>query len=78
MTGEETYLYHGGNVAVRQPVIRVSGFYKDFGHGFYCTNMERQARRWALTKRPRHVVSVYRHTRDESLKTLTFIRSYQL
>ena len=36
-------LYHGSNVAVERPQILVSGFYKDFGYGFYCTNIEKQA-----------------------------------
>lgn len=25
--------------------------YKDFGYGFYCINFEKQAKRWALTKK---------------------------
>lgn len=52
-------VYHGSSVAVMKPEIRTNGFAKDFGFGFYCTVMERQARRWALSKRPAHVVSVY-------------------
>lgn len=47
---KEVVLYHGSNVAVAQPQILVSGFYKDFGYGFYCTKLEKQARKWALTK----------------------------
>lgn len=52
-------IYHGSSVAVMKPEIRTNGFAKDFGFGFYCTELERQARRWALSKRPTHVVSVY-------------------
>lgn len=48
-------LYHGTNTIVRHPEVRVSGYNKDFGFGFYCTQIERQARRWALTKRTRHI-----------------------
>lgn len=51
MPGNETILYHGSNVVVENPQILISGFYKDFGYGFYCTNIEKQARKWALTKR---------------------------
>lgn len=65
-------LYHGSNIAVVQPEIRVSGFYKDFGYGFYCTAFEKQAQRWALTKRPAHVVSVYGYILDASCKVLSF------
>lgn len=52
-------IYHGSNVAVEQPQIRVFGHYKDFGYGFYCTKLEQQAKKWAMTKSPRHVVSLY-------------------
>ena len=44
-------LYHGSNVIVERPEIRVFGHYKDFGYGFYCTRIEHQARKWALTKK---------------------------
>jgi len=52
-------VYHGSNVAVPNPEIRSNGYAKDFGYGFYCTDFERQAQRWSLTKRPQHVVGVY-------------------
>ena len=66
------YLYHGSSVAVPNPQILTNGFYKDFGYGFYCTNMERQARRWALTKRNAHVVSIFSYTESSSLRILRF------
>ena len=65
-------LYHGSNVTVAQPKILVSGFYKDFGYGFYRTNIEKQARKWALTKRGNSIVSVYQYQPDSSLKVLSF------
>ena len=65
-------LYHGSNVEVKTPEIKTLGFYKDFGYGFYCTAFEKQARRWALTKRPKHVVSVYEYISDESIQLLSF------
>ena len=49
-------LYHGSNVIVQEPQILENGFYKDFGYGFYCTILEKQAKRWALTKRRRHII----------------------
>ena len=52
--------------------IITDGFYKDFGYGFYCTNLEKQAKRWALTKKHGHVVNVYSYTKDDSLNTLVF------
>ena len=51
MPNNEVVLYHGSNVVVEKPQILISGYYKDFGFGFYCTKLEKQARKWALTKR---------------------------
>ena len=65
-------IYHGSNVEVSLPQIKVTGYYKDFGFGFYCTELEKQARRWAITKRPGHVVNVYDYTPDESLRMKCF------
>lgn len=65
-------LYHGSNVRVDAPEIKTIGYYKDFGYGFYCTAIEKQACRWALTKRPAHIVSVYEYQPDVRLKVLTF------
>lgn len=65
-------LYHGSNVIVRHPEIRVAGFNKDFGFGFYCTQIEQQAKRWALTKRSNHIVCVYDYTPQSELKVKSF------
>ena len=55
---EKKMLYHGSNVVVEKPKILINGFYKDFGYGFYCTYFEKQAMRWALTKKNNHIVNV--------------------
>ena len=55
-------LYHGSNVIVQEPQILENGFYKDFGYGFYCTIIEKQAKRWALTKRRKHIVNFYEYS----------------
>lgn len=65
-------LYHGSTVSVPKPEIMVRGFYKDFGYGFYCTQFEKQAQRWALSKKDGHVVSVYQFILNSNLKILTF------
>lgn len=65
-------LYHGSNVVVDTPKILVNGFYKDFGYGFYCTVMEKQAQRWALTKKKEHVVNVYVYNKNNDLKIKKF------
>lgn len=65
-------IYHGSNIEVRMPQVIISGFYKDFGYGFYCTAFERQARKWALSKRGDSIVSQYTYTPDTTLKSLIF------
>lgn len=37
-------LYNGSAFKIENPKILTSGFYKDFGYGFYCTNIEKQAK----------------------------------
>lgn len=69
---EKMLLYHGSNVAIEKPQILASGFYKDFGYGFYCTNLEKQARKWALTKRGNHIVSVFHYQPSDGMKVLSF------
>lgn len=65
-------IYFGSNVIVNKPKIITDGFYKDFGYGFYCTNFEKQAKRWALTKKNKHVVNVYSYAENENLNCLIF------
>jgi hypothetical protein len=65
-------IYHGSNVEVKNPKILVNGFYKDFGYGFYCTNYEKQARRWALTKHGASVINFYSYEKNPELKVLNF------
>lgn len=48
---EKNIVYHGSNVEVSIPRILQNGFYKDFGYGFYCTSFEKQAKRWAMTRK---------------------------
>lgn len=69
---QNVIIYHGSNTAVEKPRILINGHYKDFGYGFYCTNMEKQAKRWALTRRGASVVSRYRYVNSKELKILEF------
>ena len=64
-------IYHGGYKAVDAPLILKSRFPKDFGEGFYCTELEQQAARWA-SRYDTSVVSVYEYTPNENLKMLVF------
>lgn len=65
-------LYHGTNMVVDKPEIRISGFSKDFGYGFYCTELEKQAQRWAISKRDPHIVCVYEYEEQDTLKVKKF------
>ena len=65
-------LFHGSNVIVQKPKVLTNGHYKDFGYGFYCTNLEKQAIKWALTKRKSHVVNVYEYKKNVDLKICSF------
>lgn len=65
-------LFHGSNMEVTSPKILTNGYYKDFGFGFYCTNIEKQAKRWAMTKKKQHIVSVYEYDENTSLKIKRF------
>ena len=69
---EKVILFHGSNVVVEKPEIRIYGHYKDFGYGFYCTRFEQQAKKWALTKKTRHIVTQYDFTLQEGLRVLIF------
>lgn len=68
----KTIIYHGSNVAVPNPQILINGYYKDFGYGFYCTNLEKQAKRWALTKKGASIVNNYSYIENKNLKALCF------
>lgn len=65
-------VYHGSNVKVEAPKILTDGFYKDFGYGFYCTIIEKQAQRWALSKKHTHIVNVYNFKKMQGLKVKKF------
>lgn len=65
-------LFHGSNVIVEKPQILQNGFYKDFGYGFYCTKFEKQAKRWALTKRKNHIVNKYLYNENMDINIKRF------
>jgi len=64
-------VYHGGYTAVETPTILKTKFPKDFGEGFYCTELEPQAARWA-SRYDTAVVSVYEYSPNKDTKTLIF------
>ena len=43
-------IFHGDSDVVKNPIIKNVGFTKDFGYGFYLTEIAQQAERWAKHK----------------------------
>lgn len=79
MIQEKTIIFHGSKEVIKTPEILVSNHSKDFGYGFYCTELFAQASRWAKRGLPGHskpkgspIVNVYFYTPNENLKVLSF------
>lgn len=68
----KSILYHGSNVIVAEPKIILNGHYKDFGYGFYCTKIETQAKRWALTRKGNSIVNRYSYVENNALRIKKF------
>ena len=64
-------IYHGGYTKIENPKIIKDRYSKDFGVGFYCTQFQHQAERWA-GKYDTPQVNVYEYTLQEDLKVLEF------
>ena len=69
---DKNIIYHGSNVEVPFPRILQNGFDKDFGYGFYCTLFEKQAKRWAMTKKGESIVNLYEYIPNDNLNILKF------
>ncbi len=75
------FLYHGSNKIIEQVDLTMSRPYKDFGQGFYCTNIKSQAeamaRRVSKLYGGESFVSVYEFNEnvflDSGVKTLFFL-----
>ena len=63
---------HGSAVVVRDPVVIKTGYNKDFGFGFYCTELREQAIRWAVRFTGVGYLSHIRYSADPSLKVKKF------
>lgn len=64
-------VYHGEYCQIEKPEIITSRYAKDFGPGFYCTELREQAIRWA-GRYDTSVVSIYDFVQDEKLNILHF------
>lgn len=75
-------LYYGSPKVIKEPFIKVTKFYKDFGWGFYCTKNEKQAIRLAIDKKDTRVdnydshtsgvLNIYEYIENVDLKILRF------
>lgn len=64
-------IFHGSYTVVEQPKIVKGRFTKDFGEGFYCTELKRQAVKWAQ-RYDTPVLNVYEYVENKSLNILKF------
>jgi hypothetical protein len=67
-------IYHGGYMEIKNPQILASKYAKDFGQGYYCTELKAQAIRWALAKFKYPTHQICFHSK-KALNCLTFICS---
>lgn len=65
-------IYHGSQLIVPEPEIRIAKFHKDFYYGFYCTLIKEQAERWATRFGNGGYISKYEYMECLELKTLKF------
>lgn len=68
-------LYHGSNIIVSEPEIRKTRYAKDFGWGFYTTEIPLQAEQWAYRRAVfggKPSVSVFHYVEDTSLNIKVF------
>ena len=64
-------VYHGGYCPIEIPEIIIGKYAKDFGAGFYCTELKEQAIRWAR-RYDTQIISIYNFEQNNELKILHF------
>lgn len=64
-------IYHGSYMEIEYPDIRKHRFTKDFSWGFYCTEIQEQAEKWA-SKFNTSIVNVYKLKNIEELNVKIF------
>lgn len=64
-------IYHGSYQPILTPEIRKARFSKDFGTGFYCTEILEQAKRWAR-RFDTPVISHYEYKETHRFDVLSF------
>lgn len=69
--GNDTIIYHGSYIPVEYPEIRTHRFTKDFSWGFYCTEIKKQAEKWA-GRYDTPIVSIYKLRNIDGLNIKVF------
>ncbi|KAA6347024.1 hypothetical protein EZS27_005498 [termite gut metagenome] len=64
-------IYHGGYCSIESPEIIKGKYAKDFGTGFYCTEIKQQAVRWAK-RYDTPVINIYDFVINHDLNILHF------
>lgn len=64
-------LYHGSYLPIEAPSIISGKFAKDFGTGFYCTEIKSQAEKWAK-RYDTSTISIYDYNENSTLNILAF------
>jgi len=69
-------LYHGGTDIVEKPIIKPLSAGRDFGMGFYCTDIRSQAEKWAgrqgHIRKQKSVLNLYEFDTDYAQQILNF------
>ena len=69
-------LYHGGTAIIEKPRIISSSIGRDFGMGFYCTDIQDQAEKWAKRqgriRKQTAFLNLYEFEMDLALSNLNF------
>jgi len=69
-------LYHGSTDIVEKPEIRPISAGRDFGRGFYCTDIRSQAEKWARRqsqiRKQETVLNIYEFNADYAQRDLNF------
>ena len=69
-------LYHGGTGTVENPVIKMRAAGRDFGKGFYCTDMRDQAEKWAKrqgrVRKQTAILNLYEFNIDSAQRDFNF------
>ncbi|PHV69590.1 hypothetical protein CS063_14870 [Sporanaerobium hydrogeniformans] len=71
MDSQEKVIYHGHHMRIEYPEIRKHRFTKDFSWGFYCTEIQKQAEKWA-SKFNTSIINVYKLKDIEHLNVKQF------